>query len=103
MKQFFKKLFATIYDLFIDSNRWFQMLIGGFLMVFMMAVIVIWTPYDPIALQCVFGATAATLIAMVFGEYKDSVYGNPVNWKDILAGMTIPIIIDILALVLLLC
>ena len=26
MKQFFKKLFAIIYDLFIDSNRWFQML-----------------------------------------------------------------------------
>ena len=99
---FIKKVGAVLYDLYITSNRWMHALVGGVIMVAMMAAIVIWTPYEPIALQCCFGATIATLIAMCAAEYKDKAHGGAFDWKDINAGMLVPIVIDVLACLMLL-
>lgn len=95
VKAFFKKVGSVIYDLFIASNRWMHLLVGGIIYVVMMASIVIWTPYDPIPMQCCFGATMATLIAMCSKEYADKAKGGVWDWKDILAGATVPIVMDI--------
>lgn len=100
-KTFFKKVGSVLYDLFIASNRWMHFIIGGILMVVMMAATVIWYPYEPNALQAIFVATLATLIAMCSVEYKDKAHGGLFDWKDILAGMTPAIIIDILVVILL--
>jgi hypothetical protein len=102
VKAFFKKVGSVIYDLFIASNRWMHLLVGGVIYVAMMAAIAIWTPYEPIPLQCCFGATVATFIAMCASEYKDKAKGGVWDWKDILAGVTVPIAIDVLCMVLLL-
>jgi hypothetical protein len=102
IKTFFKKVGSVLYDLFIASNRWMHALVGGVIYVVMMAAIVIWTPYEPIPLQCCFGATLATLIAMIASEYKDKAKGGKFDWKDVLAGVTVPIAIDILCMILML-
>ena len=103
IKTFFKKVWNIVYDLCIDSNRWMHIIAGGIIYTVMMAAIAIWTPYAPIPLQCCFGATIATLIAMCAVEYKDKAKGGVFDWKDILAGMFPAIFIDILAIILLLC
>ena len=102
VKAFFKKVGSVIFDLFIASNRWMHLLVGGVIYVAMMAAIVIWTPYDPIPMQCCFGATLATLIAMCAVEYKDKAHGGIFDWKDVFAGVTVPIVIDILCMILML-
>ncbi len=102
VKAFFKKVGSVVYDLFIASNRWMHLLVGGVIYVAMMAAIVIWTPYDPIPMQCCFGATLATLIAMCAVEYKDKAHGGVFDWKDILAGVTVPIVGDIAVVAMLL-
>lgn len=102
VKAFFKKVGSVIYDLFIASNRWMHLLVGGVIYVAMMAAIVIWTPYDPIPMQCCFGATLATLIAMCAVEYKDKAHGGLFDWKDVLAGVTVPIVGDIAVVAMLL-
>ena len=98
---FIKKVGEVLYDLYITSNRWMHALVGGVIMVFMMAAIVVWTPYEPIALQCCFGATVATLITMCAVEWKDKAHGGTFDWKDINAGMLVPIVIDFLACIML--
>lgn len=103
IKTFFKKVGSVLYDLFIDSNRWLHLIIGGVIMVVMMAATVIWYPYEPNALQAIFVATLSTLIAMCAVEYKDKAKGGLFDWKDILAGMTPAIVIDILIVILLMC
>lgn len=92
---FIKKVGSDLYEWFIASNRWLHIICGGVIMVVMMAAIAIWTPYDPIALQCVFGATLATFITMCAVEAKDKSNGLVFDWKDINAGMLVPIVIDI--------
>lgn len=95
VKAFFKKVGSVLYDLFIASNRWMHLLVGGVIYVAMMAATVIWTPYDPIPLQCCCVATLATFIAMCSKEYADKAHGGVFDWKDILAGVIVPIVIDI--------
>lgn len=99
---FIKKVGSVLYDLFIASNRWMHALVGGVIYTVMMAAIVIWTPYDPIPLQCCFGATVATFVAMCASEYKDMAKGGVWDWKDILAGVTVPIVLDIIICVMML-
>lgn len=99
VKAFFKK----VYDLFIASNRWMHMIAGGIIYIFMVAATAIWNPYDPDALQAIFVGTLATLIPMVAVEYKDKAHGGDFDWKDIIAGMTPPVLIDILCVILMIC
>ena len=99
VKAFFKK----VYDLFIASNRWMHLLVGGVIYVAMMAAIVIWTPYDPIPMQCCCVGTMSVLIAMVASEYKDKAKGGKFDWKDILAGVTVPLLIDIAVVIMIIC
>lgn len=101
MKQFFKKLFATIYDLFIDSNRWLHFIVGGIIMVFMCAVTAIFYPYNPNPFQVITVSTVSVFITMCAVEFKDKVKGGIFDWKDILAGVTPALIMDILCLILL--
>jgi hypothetical protein len=101
-KTFFKKVGSVLYDLFIASNRWMHALVGGVIYVVMMAAIVIWTPYEPIPLQCCFGATIATFIAMCASEYKDKAKGGKFDWKDIFAGVIVPIVLDVIVIALML-
>lgn len=98
-----KAFFKRVYDLFIASNRWMHLLVGGVIYVAMMAAIVIWTPYDPIPMQCCFGATLATLIAMCSKEYADKSHGGLFDWKDVFAGVTVPLLIDIAVVIMIIC
>lgn len=99
VKAFFKK----VYDLFIASNRWMHMIAGGIIYIFMVAATAIWNPYDPDALQAIFVGTLATLIPMVAVEYKDMAHEGDFDWKDIIAGMTPPVLIDILCVIMMIC
>lgn len=103
VKAFFKKVGSVIFDLFIASNRWMHLMVGGVIYVAMMAAIVIWTPYDPIPMQCCFGATLATLIAMCAVEYKDKAHGGLFDWKDVFAGVFVPLLIDIAVVIMIIC
>ena len=103
VKAFFKKVGSVIFDLLIASNRGMHLMVGGVIYVAMMAAIVIWTPYDPIPMQCCFGATLATLIAMCSKEYADKSHGGIFDWKDVLAGVTVPLRIDIAVVIMIIC
>lgn len=46
------------------------------------------------------GATGATVASMMSAEYKDKEHGYLFDWLDILAGMTYPILIDIVCLII---
>lgn len=46
------------------------------------------------------GATGATAASMMSAEYKDKEHGSLFDWLDILAGMTYPILIDIVCLII---
>lgn len=97
---FIKKVGSVLYDLYITSNRWMHALVGGVIMVAMMAATVIFTPYDPIPLQCCFVGTLGVFVAMCSAEYKDKAHGGAFDWKDINAGMLVPIVGDILIIFL---
>lgn len=99
---FFKSLGGILLDLFISSNRWMHIIVGGVICVAMMAVTAIWTPYSPIPGQCCSVATLATLIAMASKEYADKAHGGKFDWKDIFAGAFPALCIDILCVILLL-
>ena len=45
-------------------------------------------------------ATGATVASMMSAEYKDKEHGSLFDWLDILAGMTYPILIDIVCLII---
>lgn len=45
-------------------------------------------------------ASGATIASMMSAEYKDKEYGRLFDWCDILAGMTFPIIVDIICLII---
>lgn len=99
---FIKKVGEVLYDLYITSNRWMHALVGGVIMVAMMAATVIFTPYEPIPLQCCFVGTLGVFIAMCSAEYKDKAKGGVWDWKDILAGVIVPIVLDIIICVMML-
>ena len=99
VKAFFKK----VYDLFIASNRWKHLIAGCIVYLAVMVSMSIWTPFDPVTWQCAFGSTIATLIVMVALEYKDKAHGGLFDWKDILAGVTVPLLIDIAVVIMIIC
>lgn len=99
---FIKKVGNVLYDLFLASNRWMHLIVGGIIYIIMMASIAIWTPHDPIPFQCCFGATIAVFITMCSVEYKDKAKGGMFDWRDILAGVSPALLIDIICIFLLL-
>lgn len=100
IKEIMKKIGSVVYDLFITSNRWKHLIAGGIIYLAVMASMSIWDPFDPVTWQCAVGATIATLIAMCTAEYKDKAHGGAFDWKDILAGVTLPIVGDIVIIFL---
>lgn len=96
-----KKIFNLLKELYIDSNRWLHLISGGCSMVFMCAVTAIFYPYDPNVFQVITVSTVSTLITMCAVEFKDKAKGGVFDWKDIVAGITPCIIMDILCLILL--
>lgn len=95
VKAFFKKVGSIMYDLFIASNRWKHLIAGGIVYLAVMVSMSIWTPFDPVAWQCAYGSTIATLIVMVALEYKDKAHGGLFDWKDILAGVISALVLDL--------
>lgn len=45
-------------------------------------------------------ASGATIASMMSAEYKDKEHGSLFDWLDILAGMTFPILVDIVCLII---
>lgn len=92
-----KKLIRTINDWYKESNRDKHCYAGGIIfatfLVFGIALGIIAIPNAIIA-------TGATLATMMSAEYKDKEYGNLFDWKDILAGMTIPVLFNIICLII---
>lgn len=100
MKNFIKNQLANLNEWFVASNRWLHLMIGGIIMIFMTAATAIWNPFNPNTIQAIFIGTIATFIIMCAVEYKDKAHGGKFDWKDINAGMLIPIIMDILVILL---
>ena len=98
---FIKMVGAVMYDLYITNKRWMYVIGGGFIMSVMMAVLTYCTSHAPLSSQCCYGATVATLITIVVAECKDMTYGGKLDWKDINAGMLVPILVDLAACVML--
>lgn len=95
LKEIIKKVGSIVYDLFIASNRWKHLIVGGLIYLAVMASMAVWTPCDPVTWQCAVGSTMAALIAMCAVEYKDKAHGGVFDWKDIFAGVVLPIVGDI--------
>ena len=100
VKAFFKKVGSIMYDLFIASNRWKHLIAGGIVYLAVMVSMSIWNPFDPVAWQYAFGSTIATLIVMMTLEYKDKAHGGLFDWKDILAGVTLAVLLDIVIVIM---
>lgn len=98
-----KKILNILKDLFFNSNRWLHLIIGGIIMIFMVALTAIWNPYNPNALQAITVGTVSTFITMCAVEYKDKAKGGIFDWKDIFAGITPALLIDILCIILMIC
>lgn len=98
VKAFFKKVGSIVYDLFIASNRWKHLIAGGIVYLAVMVSMSIWTPFDPVTWQCAYGSTIATLIVMVALEYKDKAHGGLFDWKDIFAGVTSALVLDLVVI-----
>ena len=94
MKEFFKRQLANLKEWFISSNRWVHLMTGWAIYLGMVFVYGIWFPRPPLG-PTVVGAYIATLIAMCAVEWKDKAWGGKWDWKDINAGMLVPIVIDI--------
>lgn len=96
-----KKMFNFLKDLYIDSNRWLHFIVGGIIMVFMCGITALFYPYNPNVFQVITVGTFSALIAMCTAEFKDKAKGGIFDWKDIVAGVTPALIMDILCLILL--
>lgn len=89
-----KKLIKKISDWYNESNRDKHCYVGGIIFAtFLVFGIALGIEIIPNAVI----ATGATLASMMSAEYKDKEYGNLFDWKDILAGMTIPVLFDIIS------
>lgn len=89
-----KKLIRIINDWYKESNRDKHCYAGGIIFAtFLVFGIALGIAIIPNAII----ATGATLATMMSAEYKDKEYGNLFDWKDILAGMTIPTLFDIIS------
>lgn len=90
---FMKKFWEKIKSFYGESNRLYHAL-GGFATTFIVMVAVcVW---NVSAFIGAFVATVSTLTTMVSLEVKDKDAGGKFDWKDILAGMTFPIILWII-------
>lgn len=89
-----KKLIRIINDWYKESNRDKHCYAGGIIFAaFLVFGIALGIAIIPNAII----ATGATLATMMSAEYKDKEYGNLFDWKVILAGMTIPVLFDIIS------
>lgn len=53
-----------------------------------------------LGIELIPNAVIATVASMMSAEYKDKEHGSLFDWLDILAGMTYPILIDIVCLII---
>lgn len=92
-----KKLIRIINDWYKESNRDKRSYVGAIIYsTFLVVGFALGIELIPNAVI----ATGATVASMMSAEYKDKEYGCPFDWCDILAGMTFPIIVDIVCLVI---
>lgn len=95
IKEIFKKVRNIVYDLFIFSNRGKHLIAGGLIYLAVIASMAVWNPFEPMTWPCAVGSTMAAFIAMCAVEYKDKAHGGVFDWKDIFAGVVLPIVGDI--------
>lgn len=92
-----KKLIRIINDWYKESNRDKYCYAGGIIFAtFLVLGIALGIAIIPNAII----ATGATVASMMSAEYKDKEHGSLFDWLDILAGMTYPILIDIVCLII---
>lgn len=92
-----KKLIRIINDWYKESNRDKHSYVGAIIYsTFLVVGFALGVDIIPNAVI----ASGATIASMMSAEYKDKEYGCPFDWCDILAGMTFPIIVDIVCLVI---
>lgn len=92
-----KSLFNKIVKWYNESNRQNHLLVG-------MITCSIFLIYGGVSgmdnTTNVINATMVTALAMATAEFKDKQHGGLFDWLDILAGMTYPILIDIVCLII---
>lgn len=92
-----KKLINKIKKWYKESNRDKHSNVGVIIYcTFMVVGFIIGIELIPNAII----ASGATLTAMMSAEYKDKEHGAIFDWNDIVAGMTYPILIDIVCLII---
>jgi hypothetical protein len=92
-----KKLIRIINDWYKESNRDKHSYVGAIIYsTFLVVGFALGVDIIPNAVI----ASGATIASMMSAEYKDKEYGSPFDWCDILAGMTFPILVDIVCLVI---
>lgn len=92
-----KRIIEKIKNWYKESNRDKHSYVGAIIYcTFMVVGFVLSIELIPNAII----ASGATLASMMSAEYKDKEYGNMFDWKDIIAGMTYPILIDIVCLII---
>lgn len=92
-----KKLIKKISDWYNESNRDKHSYVGAIIYsTFLVVGFALGIELIPNAVI----ATGATVASMMSAEYKDKEHGSLFDWLDILAGMTYPMLIDIVCLII---
>lgn len=92
-----KKLIERIKKWYKESNRDKHSYVGAIIyLTFFVVGFALGIEFIPNAII----ATGATMASMMSAEYKDKEYGAPFDWCDIFAGMTFPILVDIVCLII---
>lgn len=90
-------------DWFKESNRGKHLIVGGILYCLFL---IVGNVLGMASFAILTNATLVVLTAMMSVEFKDKSYGTLFDWKDILAGIIFPVVVDlcyILTLIIKLC
>lgn len=87
------KTIKKILNWFKESNR-YKHALAGVLIFIVMIVVNNFVGINTIT--NLFNSTLVVIISMLSVEYKDSLCGNKFDWYDIIAGVSLVIIVDII-------
>lgn len=99
---FFKKVWDKIRDLYIADGRWVNVVFGGAIMVVMSKGTAMLSSCRLLDFKICLSAAITTFIVVLTAEFKDKQYVSQFNWKDVNAGVFVPIVFMLASVMMLL-
>ena len=99
---FIKKAGAVLYDLYVATGRWMNVLLGGAFFLIVEVVMSLFVTYGILEFGCCAGSAVVTFLIMLTAELKDKEYRGKFDWKELNASMLMPIVLVLASVVMLL-